>query len=208
MFGNLFPPRLRSARHLCASACALLCLTAFADAQTPAPNNVPGSPVLLTEGTGQTTRAVAFESVTHAPEPFKVTSGFAWSADTRTRVTVFVMGLELFAGEGANALTADAVDAGGKVYPLKVESLSRPVYQRLGPAPGNPALLIPVEEAQHWLHAVTLRLHDEMTDSLGDVGVSINFRGLCSNRVRIAVGRAGGGPPADALAEYVAAAPA
>ena len=167
----------------------------------------PGSPVLLTEGTGQTTRAVAYESVTHAPEPFKVTSEFNWSPDTRTRVVVFVMGLELFAGEGANALTADAVDAAGKVYPLKVESLSRPPYLQLGPAPGNPDLQIPIEVPQHWLHAVTLRLNDELTDAVGDVLVSVNFRGLRSNRARLAIGQAGGGPAVDPAVEFVAAAP-
>ncbi len=167
----------------------------------------PGSPVLLTEGTGQTTRAVAYESVTHAPEPFKVTSEFNWSADTRTRVVVFVMGLELFAGEGANALTADAVDAAGKVYPLKVESLSRPPYLQLGPAPGNPGLQIPIEVPQHWLHAVTLRLNDELTDAVGDVLLSVNFRGLRSNRARLAIGQTGGGPAVDPAVEFVAAAP-
>ncbi|HZB44922.1 MAG TPA: DUF1800 family protein, partial [Pyrinomonadaceae bacterium] len=167
----------------------------------------PGSPVLLTEGTGQTTRAVAYESVTHAPEPFKVTSEFNWSPDTRTRVVVFVMGLELFAGEGANALTADAVDAAGKVYPLKVEALSRPPYLQIGPAPGNPGLQIPMEVPQHWLHAVTLRLNDELTDAVGDVLLSVNFRGLRSNRARLAIGQTGGGPPVDPAVEFVAAAP-
>ncbi len=168
---------------------------------------VAGAPILLTDGTGQTTRAVAYESVTHAPEPFKVASEFGWTADTRTRVTVFVMGLDLFAGEGVNALTADAQDASGRVYPLKVESLSRPVYLQLGPAPGNPSLQIPIEVPQHWLHAVTLRLNDEMTDSLGDVLVSINFRGLKSNRARLATGQTGGGPAVDPTTEYIAAAP-
>lgn len=167
---------------------------------------VAGAPILLTDGTGQTTRAVAYESVTHAPEPFKVASEFGWTTDTRTRVTVFVMGLELFAGEGVNALTADAQDASGRIYPLKVESLSRPVYLQLGPAPGNPSLQIPIEVPQHWLHAVTLRLNDEMTDSLGDVLVSINFRGLKSNRARLAIGQTGGGP-ATAPDEIISPAP-
>jgi uncharacterized protein (DUF1800 family) len=182
-------------------ACAFALSTA---AQLP-----PGTPVLLTDGSGTTTRGVAYDAVTHAPEPFTVTSDSAWSpGDTRTRIMVFVMNLDLFAGEGVKALSADAVDASGKVYPLRVEALSRPVYVQLQPAPGNPSLMIPVDVPQHWLHAVTLRLNDEMTNTTGDVVVTINFRGLRSNRVRMAIGQNGGGPPVDAATEFIAAAPA
>jgi hypothetical protein len=189
-------------------ACALaaVALSTSASAQT-----APGSPVLLTEGTGQTTRAVAYDSVTHAPEPFSVTSAFDWAmnkpGDRRTRVTLFVMNLALLPGEGSNALTADAVDASGRVYALKVEHVARPKYLQMMPAPGNPALQIPTEVQQDWLHAVTLRLNDEMTDALGDVVVRVNLHGLASNGVRVAIGQAGGGPPTDAATEFVAAAP-
>ncbi len=121
------PFAARCARLL--SACALVAcvLSASASAQT-----APGSPVLLTEGTGTTTRAVAYDSVTHGSEPFSVTSTFDWAAnkpgDRRTRVTLFVMNLAFLPGEGANALTADAQDASGRIYSLKVEHVSRPKY--------------------------------------------------------------------------------
>lgn len=160
----------RLARSLC--GCALI-ITAGASAL--AQSTVP---VLLSEGTGTTTRAVAFESVTHVPEPFKVNSVIPWSSDTRTRVMLFTMNLGLLAGEGVNAVTADAEDAAHKIYPLKVE--------HVGEVPGQP-----------WLTSVIVRLNDDMTDTLGDVLVRINIHGLASNRVRISIGQSGGGPADD-----------
>jgi uncharacterized protein (DUF1800 family) len=198
----------RVARWLCAAVC-LSALNAAAGAQ----GLPPGSPVLLTEGTGQTTRAVAYEAVTFRSEPFAVASAINWNADKsntrdqQTRVMLFAMGLPLLAGEGANALTADAQDASGRIYPLKVEALSRPKYVQLSPAPGDPSRQVPTEVAQEWLWAVTLRLDDAMTDTLGDVLVRVNLHGLSSNRVRIAIGQTGGGIANDPASEFVSPAP-
>src|SRR5215217_5123640 len=92
----------RSARWLCAAVC-LWALAAASVAQSLP----PGSPVLLTEGTGQTTRAVAYEAVTFRAEPFPVTSAVNWNADKsntrdqQTRVMLFAFNLPLLAGEGA-----------------------------------------------------------------------------------------------------------
>src|SRR5689334_22220951 len=137
----------RAVRWLCAALC-LSALAASASAQT-----LPqGSPVLLTEGTGQTTRAVA--------------------------------------------LTADAQDASGRVYPLKVEALTKPPYD-IFDVVGKQH----VTQSQNWLWAVTLRLDEQMTDTLGDVLVRINLHGLSSNRVRIAIGQTGGGIANDSATE-------
>src|ERR1700749_2424307 len=141
----------RAALYLCACAALVLSCATLARAQTP--------PVLLTEGTGTTTRAVAFDSVTFRSEPFNVTSPYNWNADKsdtrdqRTRVILFAMNLSLLTGEGASALTADAQDASGRLYPLKVEALNNPKYLRLLPAPGNPNALVPTEVPQGWLYA-------------------------------------------------------
>lgn len=186
-------PSARFARWLAACA-ALFVLSAAAAAQT-----VPGSPVLLTEGTGTTTRGVSYDAITFRSEPFPVVSPFNWNADKsntadqRTRIMVFAMNLNLLAGEGTNALTADAQDAGGNIYPLKVEALTNP---QVAGAP------------QTWLYAVVLRLDDSMTDTLGDVLVRINLHGVASNRVRVAIGQNGAGPAVDPATEFVAAAPA
>jgi uncharacterized protein (DUF1800 family) len=209
MTEHLFPRAYaRAARWLRAAVC-LSALAAAAGAQVLP----PGSPVLLTEGTGQTTRAVAYEAVTGRAEPFPVVSAVNWNADKsnardqQTRVMLFATGLPLLAGEGANALTADAQDASGRVYQLRVEALSRPKYVQLSPAPGDPSRQVPTEVEQQWLWAVTLRLDEAMDDTLGDVLVRINLHGLSSNRVRVAIGRAGPGIAADPSTEFVSPAP-
>lgn len=186
-------PSARLAR-LFVACVALVALNAVAAAQT-----APGSPVLLTEGTGTTTRGVSYDAITFRSEPFPVVSPFNWNADKsdtddqRTRIMVFVMNLDLLAGEGASALTADAQDAAGNLYPLKVEALTRPLV---------------AGASQTWLYAVVLRLDDSMTDTLGDVLVRINLHGVASNRVRVAIGQNGAGPAVDSTTEFIAAAPA
>ena len=217
MTEHLYPrTSARAARWLC----ALVWLSAAAGA-TPAQTMPAGSPVLLTEGTGATTRAVAYEAVTSRAEPFPVVSPVNWHADKsntrdqQTRVTVFAMNLALLPGEcgrdeTANCsvpLTADAQDASGRLYPLRVEAVTRPKYMQLLPVPGNPSRQEWTEVSQDWLYAVTLRLDEAMTDSLGDVLVRINLHGLGSNRARIAVGQAGPGPATDAATEFVSPAP-
>src|ERR1044071_2567718 len=199
MTEHLFPRAYaRLARWLSAAVC-LSALGSAAGAQS-----LPqGSPVLLTEGTGQTTRGVAYEAIPSRSEPFPVVSPVNWNADKsntrdqQTRVMLFATGLVLLAGEGANALTADAQDASGRVYPLKVEALSNPPYDVFDVA-GHQH----VGQPQDWLWAVTLRLDEQMNDTLGDVLVRINIHGLSSNRVRIAIGQSGAGPAADPPTEF------
>jgi uncharacterized protein (DUF1800 family) len=133
-------------------------------------------PVILTEPAS--TRAIALESVTSRKEPFSLTMPVPFSADSRTRIIFFVMNLDLLAGEGINALTADAEDAQKRHYVLKVENVS--------PVPGH-----------EWMNQVIVRLSDDIGD-VGDVLVRINLHGVSSNRVRIAIGHMGGGLPDDA----------
>ncbi|HEV7891095.1 MAG TPA: DUF1800 domain-containing protein [Pyrinomonadaceae bacterium] len=209
---KLYKPRSAASvwLRLCACASLLFALSSpRADAQV-----LPGSPVLLTEGTGTTTRAVAYEAITFSPEPFTVQSPYNWNADKsnardrQTRVMLFAMNLSLLVGEGGNALTASAVDAAGRVYPLKVEAVAHPKYLRLLPSPENPDTLVPTEVAQNWLYAVTLRLDDAMTENLGDVLVSLSLHGLRSNRARIKIGQGTASPAVDSAVEFAAPAPA
>ncbi len=123
-------------------------------------------PVLLSETTS--TRAIALESVTLKPEPFQLTASAPFSADMRTRVCIFAMGLDLMAGEGINAFTADAQDGTGKLYPLAVE--------HSGQVPGFPGITM-----------IVVRLADDMGD-VGDVLIRLNLHGMSSNRVRVAIG--------------------
>jgi uncharacterized protein (DUF1800 family) len=132
-------------------------------------------PKLISQSTS--TRAVAFESVTMRAEPFPLTSTVAYSADTRTRICFFAMDLELLPGEGANAFSSDIQDASGKVYPLQIEYA--------GQVPGFTGITMFI-----------VRLSDDIGD-VGDVLLRLNLHGVASNRVRVAIGHAGGGPADD-----------
>jgi len=133
---------------------------------------IPGTPVLISEA--NSTRAVALDSVLWLREPFRLDSPVPWGPDRRTRVMLFAMNLELMPGENVSIVTADAEDASHRIYPLTVESVGR--------VPGS-----------YWLSNVIIRLNDEMGDP-GDVLVRVSLRGVSSNRVRLAIGHAGGGP--------------
>jgi uncharacterized protein (DUF1800 family) len=133
-------------------------------------------PILISQAA--TTRAVAFESVTMRAEPFPVTATVPFTTDTRTRICFFAMDLELLPGEGANAFSSDVQDAGGKIYPLRVEYV--------GQVPNFPGITM-----------IVVRLADDLADA-GDVLLRLNLHGMASNRVRIAIGHSGGGPADDA----------
>ncbi|MEO8433895.1 MAG: carboxypeptidase regulatory-like domain-containing protein [Pyrinomonadaceae bacterium] len=134
-----------------------------------------GVPVLISEA--NSTRAIAFDAVLHTREPFPLSYTVPWVSDGRTRVMLFATNFNLAADETATAVTASAEAAGYAIYPLTVEYV--------GKVPGY-----------EWLNCIVVRLWDGMGD-VGDVLVSIRYRGLSSNRVRVAIGHIGGGPPDD-----------
>ncbi len=144
------------------------------------------SPVLLSEA--NSTRALALEAVTLKAEPFALTSTVKFSDDTRTRICIFAMNLELLPGEGANAFSADAQDASGKRYSLKIEYVGA-VPPALD-AQGN------ITTDFRGITMVVVRLADDMGD-VGDVLLSLNLHGMSSNRVRVGIGHTGGGPADD-----------
>jgi uncharacterized protein (DUF1800 family) len=88
------------------------------------------------------------------------------------------MNLDLLAGETESSLSADAEDAAHAHYPLRVEYVGQvPNFQGV--------------------YMVVMRLNDSMTANLGDVLLRLNLHGMGSNRVRVAIGQAGGGPADD-----------
>ena len=123
------------------------------------------------------TRAVAFESVTWMREPFPLTQPISFGSDNRTRILLFARNVDLLPGENASAIRAEAEDATRTRYPLIVEYV--------GKVPGF-----------DWLSSVVVRLHDNWGD-VGDVLIGISLRGAASNRVRVGIGHIGGGPPDD-----------
>jgi uncharacterized protein GlcG (DUF336 family) len=133
------------------------------------------SPVLISHA--DSTRAIAFDSVTHRREPFTTTAPLTFGPDSATRIMLFAMNLQLQPGETASAVTAEAEDADHNLYQLTVEHLDS--------VPDQP-----------WATSIVLRLSGDLP-STGDVLVRIKYRGVSSNRVRIGIGEVGGGPPDD-----------
>jgi uncharacterized protein (TIGR03437 family) len=122
-------------------------------------------PRLLTEE--NTERAIALESVTLMREPFSLISTHNFSSDHLTRVMLFATDIELGQGEGVSTVTAQAEDSGQKTYPLTVEYV--------GKVPNLDGLI-----------QVIIKLPAEV-ESTGDMWISINVRGIVSNRVLISI---------------------
>ena len=146
------------------------CLLAAAEA-----NAQQTSPVLISNS--DSTRAIAFDSVTHRREPFATTAQIAFGADSATRIMLFAMNLQLQSGETASAVTAEAEAANHNLYTLTVEYI--------GAVPENP-----------WASSVIIRVPSDLP-AMGDVLVRIKYHDLASNRVRVGIGEVGGGPPDD-----------
>jgi uncharacterized protein GlcG (DUF336 family) len=123
------------------------------------------------------TRAIAFESVTQQREPFTTATHIRFGADSATRIMLFAMNLQLESGETASAVTADAEDINHTFFALTVEHAGT-VFD------------------QPWATSVVVRLPQNLPQT-GDVLVRIKYRGIESNRVRVGIGHIGGGPPDD-----------
>ena len=130
-------------------------------------------PVLISEQSS--TRAVAVDSVTRKHEPFSVTNEVSFGSDNRTRVMLFAM--EMAGDASPSEVTASAEDGAHNLHVLPVEYVGRVA-------------------GQEWMTSIIVRLSDTMAD-VGDVLVGISYRGVASNRVRLAIGHVGGGPSDD-----------
>ncbi|MGI9168111.1 MAG: hypothetical protein ACR2G5_17310 [Pyrinomonadaceae bacterium] len=132
---------------------------------TLTPVSPPPPPKLFADGA--TERAAALDSVTLMREPFPVVSAQNFSSDQRTRLTLFAYNLELKAGEGLSAITAQGEDAQRRIYPLAIEAINElPNFS--------------------WITQVTVKLPDELQNA-GDLWVSISLRGVASNKTLIRI---------------------
>ncbi len=163
---------LRLSRLLGASMLMLaFCALSFAQSAV-----APDAPVLISEY--NSTRALSVNPfLTGQRAQFPPVSQAVWDADDQARVMLFVTNMELLKGEGANAFRAAVEDVNGRQFPLTVESIA--------PVPGF-----------EWIHAVVVRLNSQIGDA-GDVLLRVTWRGMSSNRVRLAIGHLGGGPKDD-----------
>jgi uncharacterized protein GlcG (DUF336 family) len=160
-------------------ALLVLCVSAlFAGAaliQFPKALAQASSPLLISRE--DSTRAIAFDSVTRQREPFSTISSLKVSADNRTRIMLFAMNLRLVPGDGPGSINITAEDSSHHLYQLAVEYV--------GTVPDQP-----------WATSLVVRLQDGM-DDLGDVLVSMTYQGISSNRVRVGIGHVGDGLPDD-----------
>lgn len=128
-------------------------------------NLAPKPPTLLTATNSD--RALALELTQLITGPFPLTTTLLSDGRNRTRINIFGTDLGLLPGEGLEVVTAEAVDAAGVSYPLRVEFIS--------PLPDLPEV-----------NQIVLRLNRELDDS-GEVLVSVSVHGLTSNKVRIGI---------------------
>ncbi|HEY6804129.1 MAG TPA: heme-binding protein [Pyrinomonadaceae bacterium] len=133
-------------------------------------------PILISRD--DSTRAIAFESVTRQREPFNTIAQLRFGPDPATRIMLFAMNLQLQPGETANAITADAEDSNHNIYQLTVEHIDS--------VPDQP-----------WATSIVIRLNENLSDA-GDVLIRIKYHEVFSNRVRVGIGHVGGGLPDDA----------
>jgi uncharacterized protein (TIGR03437 family) len=127
--------------------------------------NITLPPAIFVEAT--TNRAAALDSVLFIPEPFNLLNVHNFSLDQRTRIILFVVGLELMPGENNSVITAQAEYAGKGPFPLDIEFV--------GKVPNFDSLT-----------QVNLRLPNELANA-GDVSISLSLRGIASNKVVINV---------------------
>lgn len=120
----------------------------------------PPAPIIVTEP--NTDSAIALDSVSSMRDPFPLTTRFNFSADGRTRLSLFVMNLDPQPGEN---VTARLEDASLKTYPLTVEFV--------GKVPNFNSLT-----------QVVVRLPDD-TPPAQTLRVSVSLRGQTSNKARI-----------------------
>ncbi|MEP6902523.1 MAG: DUF1800 family protein [Actinomycetota bacterium] len=140
-----------------------LCLYIFSGFAIITAQNLPeDAPILISQP--DSTRALTAKP-TRKGDDF---SPKIFPASGNTRITFFVTNLELLPNEGANAFRVDAQDARGFRYPLQIISFA-PTTER------------------PWVYALTVKLHGAM-ENVGDVLVRANWRGVSSNRVRVAIG--------------------
>jgi hypothetical protein len=118
-------------------------------------------PVLLTEDNSLNT--LALDNVIYTRDPFPVTTSEYFVSDKRTRLTLLLVDLDVYAnqGETLSIISAQARDAQGMSYALVVEDLRK--------VPGVP-----------WMSQLTVRLPTELNGQ-SNVTVTVSARGQVSN---------------------------
>jgi uncharacterized protein (TIGR03437 family) len=122
------------------------------------------APKLLTEDNSE--RAVALDSVTWL-RLFPLVTTLNFSTDQRTRIVLFLSGVDWSQSDNLSAVTAQAEDAEHALHPLTIEYV--------GKVPGF-----------DWLTQVIIRPPEELGNG-GNVWVTIGVRGQLSNRAIVSI---------------------
>lgn len=123
-----------------------------------------GAPVLLTEE--NTERAIALESVTLMRDPFALVNAIKFGMDQRTRISLFVWGLQLQPGEPLSAITVRGEDTNGAAHTLTVESV------------GDQAGVTGAKQ-------VVVKLPEQVAGT--DLWITVSLHGLTSNRALVKI---------------------
>jgi uncharacterized protein (DUF1800 family) len=164
------------------SACFVIFMAAFSVSAQQDPNPDSPTPVLISEPD-------SLRALTDSPDKLgrrnssKIKSR---AFEPNSKVVLYVTNLDLMADEGANAFRVNVEDALGRVYRF-------------------PVLDIQPLRGQEWIYALTVELRDILnfhtqTAAEGDVLISVAWRGLVSNRLRLGFGATGGAIKDDANA--------
>ena len=134
---------------------------------TGSTGSAPGQvPIVLTHGDSQ--HALTLDAVTFVSEPFSVTNIHNFSEDQRTRITLFLVNVEV----------AGIVET-GPVFEAQVELQNGQTIQALtegfGPVPNFP-----------WLTQVSLILPDAVANS-SEIRVALKVRGVAANKVTVKI---------------------
>ncbi|HLM01808.1 MAG TPA: DUF1800 family protein [Pyrinomonadaceae bacterium] len=147
-----------------------LCFISGLHAAASAQTLYEDAPILISQP--NSTRALTAQPMRRGGGLDASTSG-VFQPGTKTRITVFVTNLRgLLDDEGKTAFRADVQDARYFRYPLEIVSFEQTAERK-------------------WVYALTFRL-DGRLEAVGDVLLRVTWRGMSSNRVRLAIGHEGG----------------
>lgn len=166
--------RTRLWSHFLSAGFILLLLIVPSLAQED-PNPDSPTPVLISK-TKSTYALVNSIEKNPASRTFSRTEEKAYAYGSK--IMLFVTNIELMNGEGASAFRVYVQDQKGRLYRF-------------------PVLDIEPVRGSEWVHALTVKLQDEIgyweeKPLSGDVLIGVTWRGLASNRVRLSLDKTGG----------------
>jgi hypothetical protein len=136
----------------------------------PFPINAPSTPALKLMTEENSERAVALDSVTWL-RLFPLETVHNFSADGRTRIVLFLSGVELAPNEIPSAVTVQAEDSGHTIYPMTVEYVGK----------------VPNFD---WLTQVIVRPPEALKDA-SDVWIGVSVRGQPTNKGMVSIKASG-----------------